>query len=157
MNEHARDGTPPQALDAVVAGWKPGHDQPRRAPYLTAQLQRDARPERESGDGVRQAGVALAQKRQGGAGVLGLADAFVVRAMAQVHAAIVESQHHRTGMAQSPGDAVNHLVVHRAPMLRMGMTNQRSLNGFAILWPLQQRLQLPCRPVEHQRFDAARH
>ena len=102
-------------------------------------------------------GIARPQQGQRGAGIFHFADAVVVLALAQVDAAIVESQHHRAGAPQAARDAIDHFVVHGPAVLRMRMANQNGVARIPIFGLFEQRFQFSGRPIDEQALDAARH
>jgi hypothetical protein len=101
--------------------------------------------------------VPLAENGKGGAGVLGFATSVVMFTFAEVDTAKVEAQHGGAGAAETAGEAVGHLVVHRAPVERVWVADEGRLRGFAGLRLLDEGFEASGGTRNHERFDAARH
>src|SRR4051812_40136200 len=101
--------------------------------------------------------VPIAQKRKRRAGVLHFPGPFVVRALAEVHAAKVKPQHYVTGSPEPPRNTVNNLVMHGPAIERVGVAHETGSPGSRVVGFFEQRFKPAGRPRDEVRLDTPRH
>src|SRR2546423_4736422 len=116
-------------------------DQSRDARIRDADLQTDARTERETGERDGLVRVVFRQKLKPGERIIALATRFVMRARALPDAAKVDAQGSQPCIVQGGSGAKDHLVVHRAAVQRMWMKHERHPTRRAHARLLQDRFQ----------------